>query len=200
MRTTCTLLMVALVLGAAVLVCGCTSLRGDNVQNQTPAGAPGENLTIDEVLVRDGNFSTFVRALDASRLEGLLTGPGPYTVFAPTDEAFSRLPPGTLDELFEDPKGNLAEALLYHVAPGEYPASEDATIATVQGSPIDLDATGESMTVNGAKVVRADIPAANGVIHAIDAVLLPPEITLPVINATATDTPTETGNTTNTTG
>ncbi|NQS77845.1 MAG: fasciclin domain-containing protein [Methanoculleus bourgensis] len=200
MRTTCTLLMVALVLGAAVLVCGCTSLREDNVQNQTPAGAPGENLTIDEVLVRDGNFSTFVRALDASRLEGLLTGPGPYTVFAPTDEAFSRLPPGTLDELFEDPKGNLAEILLYHVAPGEYPASEDATIATVQGSPIDLDATGESMTVNGAKVVRADIPAANGVIHAIDAVLLPPEITLPVINATATDTPTGTGNTTNTTG
>jgi uncharacterized surface protein with fasciclin (FAS1) repeats len=200
MRTTCTLLMVALVLGAAVLVCGCTSLREDNVQNQTPAGAPGENLTIDEVLVRDGNFSTFVRALDASRLEGLLTGPGPYTVFAPTDEAFSRLPPGTLDELFEDPKGNLAEALLYHVAPGEYPASTGGTIATVQGSPIDLDATGESMTVNGAKVVRADIPAANGVIHAIDAVLLPPEITLPVINATATDTPTETGNTTNTTG
>jgi uncharacterized surface protein with fasciclin (FAS1) repeats len=200
MRTTCTLLMVALVLGAAVLVCGCTSLREDNVQNQTPAGAPGENLTIDEVLVRDGNFSTFVRALDASRLEGLLTGPGPYTVFAPTDEAFSRLPPGTLDELFEDPKGNLAEALLYHVAPGEYPASEDATIATVQGSPIVLDATGEGMTVNGAKVVRADIPAANGVIHAIDAVLLPPEITLPVINETATDTSTETGNTTNITG
>jgi uncharacterized surface protein with fasciclin (FAS1) repeats len=86
------------------------------------------------------------------------------------------------------------------VAPGEYPASTGGTIATVQGSPIDLDATGESMTVNGAKVVRADIPAANGVIHAIDAVLLPPEITLPVINATATDTPTETGNTTNTTG
>ena len=192
--------MVALALGAAVLVCGCTSLREDNVQNQTPAGTPGENLTIDEVLARDGNFSTFVRALDASRLEGLLTGSGPYTVFAPTDEAFSRLPPGTLDELFEDPKGNLAEALLYHVAPGEYPASTGGTIATVQGSPIDLDATGESMTVNGAKVVRADIPAANGVIHAIDAVLLPPEITLPVINATATDTPTETGNTTNTTG
>ena len=200
MRTTCTLLMVALVLGAAVLVCGCTSLREDNVQNQTPAGTPGENLTIDEVLARDGNFSTFVRALDASRLEGLLTGSGPYTVFAPTDEAFSRLPPETLDELFEDPKGNLAEALLYHVAPGEYPASTGGTIATVQGSPIDLDATGESMTVNGAKVVRADIPAANGVIHAIDAVLLPPDITLPVINETATDTSTETGNTTNITG
>ncbi|GLI47086.1 fasciclin domain-containing protein [Methanoculleus bourgensis] len=200
MRTTCTLLMVALVLGAAVLVCGCTSLREDNVQNQTPAGTPGENLTIDEVLARDGNFSTFVRALDASRLEGLLTGSGPYTVFAPTDEAFSRLPLGTLAELFEDPKGNLAEILLYHVAPGEYPASEDATIATVQGSPIVLDATGEGMTVNGAKVVRADIPAANGVIHAIDAVLLPPEITLPVINETATDTSTETGNTTNITG
>ena len=192
--------MVALALGAAVLVCGCTSLREDNVQNQTPAGTPGENLTIDEVLARDGNFSTFVRALDASRLEGLLTGSGPYTVFAPTDEAFSRLPLGTLAELFEDPKGNLAEILLYHVAPGEYPASEDATIATVQGSPIVLDATGEGMTVNGAKVVRADIPAANGVIHAIDAVLLPPEITLPVINETATDTSTETGNTTNITG
>ena len=189
MRTTCTLLMVALVFGAAALVCGCTSIQGESDQNQTAAGTPvDEDLVgVDAVLVGDENFSVFVGALGAAGLEGMLAGPGPYTVFAPTDEAFDRLPPGTLDELFKDPKGNLAEILLYHVVPGAYPASAVAaneTLATVQGNPIAVDATGEGVTVNGALVVRTDIPAANGVVHAIDAVLVPPDVTLPVINET----------------
>ncbi len=206
MRTNYALIMTALAIGAAVLICGCTGPSGDGTRNQTN-GTPAEtsvdeSLAIDDVLIRDGNFSTFIHAMGAAGLEGTLAGPGPYTVFAPTDEAFSRLPDTVMEELFNDPKGNLAEILLYHMAPGNYVASEIATndtIATVQGNPIVVDATGDGVTVNGAEVVRADIPAANGIIHAIDAVMLPPEITLPVMNETATDT-TETGNTTNMTG
>ncbi|MCK9278629.1 MAG: fasciclin domain-containing protein [Methanoculleus sp.] len=191
MRTNYALLTTALVLGAAVLICGCTGLPGGDARNQTTsasAGVPvGENLTIDEVLVRDGNFSTFVQAIDAAGLEKTFTGPGPYTVFAPTDEAFSRLPDAVMEELFDDPKGNLAEVLLYHVAPGNCMASgiaANGTIATVQGSPIAVDATGGNVMVNDAEVIRADIPAANGVICAIDAVMLPPGMTETAVNVT----------------
>ncbi len=85
-------------------------------------------------------------------------------------------------ELIDDPKGILAETLLYHMAPGgRYTAAGIAandTVPTVQGSPIAVDAAGESVTVNGARIVRRDIPAANGVIHAIDAVMIPPDVIL----------------------
>lgn len=203
MRKIYTLLMTALVVGAAVFVCGCTSLRGDD-RNQTSAEMPaGANLTVVEVLNRDDNFSTFVWALGASKLEATLAGPGPYTVFAPTDEAFDRLPPGTLDDLLKDPKGNLAEVLLYHMTPGAYTASDVAsnkTIATLQGNPLAVGVTGGDVAVNGARVVRADIPAKNGVIHAIDTVLIPPEVTLQEGNEMAMNvTPSGTGDTTNTT-
>ncbi|MDD3934622.1 MAG: fasciclin domain-containing protein [Methanoculleus sp.] len=191
MQTNYAFFVIALVPGAAVLICGCTGLPGDAARNQTTsasAGVPvGENLTIDEVLVRDGNFSIFIQAIDAAGLEKTFAGPGPYTVFAPTDEAFSRLPDAVMEELFDDPKGNLAEVLLYHVAPGNYIASGIAandTIATVQGSPIAVDATGGNVMVNDAEVIRADIPAANGVIHAIGAVMLPPGMTETAVNVT----------------
>ncbi|MBA7473257.1 hypothetical protein ES707_08592 [subsurface metagenome] len=204
MQTNYALLITALVIGAAVLICGCTGLSGDDARNQTNGTPVGESLAIDEVLARDGNFSTLIHAIDAAGLEGTLAGPGPYTVFAPTDEAFSRLPDAVIEELFSDPKGNLAEILLYHMAPGNYMASGIATnntIATVQGNPVESTATSDGVTVNGAEVVRADIPAANGVIHAIDAVMLPPDITLPGMNETAANvTTTETGGTANTTG
>ncbi len=182
MRTISILLMVTL----TVLASGCTGLRGDGNLNRTMAGtlADGDLMTIDEILAGDDNHSAFVQALDASRLERLLAGPGPYTIFAPSDRAFSRLPSGMLDELMEDPKGNLAEILLYHVVPGEYPAPGNETITTAQGSPITLGATGEGMTVNGAGVVGNGIPATNGVIYTIDAVLIPPDIILPAVGET----------------
>ena len=116
MRTNYTLFISVLAIGAAVLICGCTGPQGDgglNRTNETPVG---------EVLARDGNFSAFIQALDAAGLEGTLAGPGPYTVFAPTDEAFSRVPETAMAELFDDPKGILAETLLYHMAPGRYTA------------------------------------------------------------------------------
>jgi len=192
MQTNCALFITVLAIGAAVLICGCTGLPGDGDQNrtnETPSETPAvENLTADEVLARDGNFSAFIHALDTAGLKGTLAGPGPYTVFAPTDEAFNRLPETMMEELFDDPKGNLAETLLYHIAPGRYAAAEIAandTVPTVQGNPIAVDAAGESLTVDGARVIRADIPAANGVIHAIDAVMIPPDVTLPPANETA---------------
>ncbi|HOI12293.1 MAG TPA: fasciclin domain-containing protein [Methanoculleus sp.] len=192
MQTNCALFISVLAIGAAVLICGCTGLPGDgdpNRTNDTPSETPAvENLTADEVLARDGNFSAFIHALDTAELKGTLAGPGPYTVFAPTDEAFNRLSETMMEELFDDPKGNLAETLLYHMAPGRYTAAEIAgndTVRTVQGNPIAVDAAGESLTVDGARVIRADIPAANGVIHAIDAVMIPPDVTLPPANETA---------------
>ncbi|WP_214083903.1 fasciclin domain-containing protein [Methanoculleus sp.] len=192
MRTNYVLFITVLAIGAAVLVCGCTGPTGGDAPNQTngtPAETPaGENLTIDEVVVRDGNFSILIQALDAAGLEGALTGPGPYTVFAPTDEAFGRLPETVMEELFDDPKGNLAEILLYHMAPDRYTASDLAandTIATIQGNPAAIGASGGKVTVNGAEVVRADMLAANGVVHAIDAVMIPPDVTLQAMNETA---------------
>ncbi|KLK88050.1 fasciclin [Methanoculleus sediminis] len=192
MRTNCALFITVLAIGAAVLICGCTGLPGGDGQNRTngtPSETPvGGSLTADEVLARDGNFSAFLHALDAAGLKGTLAGPGPYTVFAPTDEAFSRVPETMMDELFDDPKGNLAETLLYHMAPGRYTSAEitaNDTVPSIQGNPIGVAAGGESVTVDGARVIRADIPAANGVIHAIDAVMIPPDVTLSPTNETA---------------
>lgn len=201
MRTNHALFITILAIGAGVLICGCTGLTGDDAPdrtNGTPIEAPaGGSLTIGEVLARDGNFSTLIHAIDAAGLEGALAGPGPYTIFAPTDEAFGRLPDTAMEELFGDPKGNLAEILLYHMAPDEYTASgltANDTVATIQGNQVTVGDSGGNLAVNGAEVVRADIPAANGVIHAIDAVMIPPDVTLQAMNETVADvTATATG-------
>ncbi|MCK9298076.1 MAG: fasciclin domain-containing protein [Methanoculleus sp.] len=187
MQTNYALLITVLAIGAAVLICGCTDLPGDGDQNRTNETPAVENLTADEVLARDGNFSVFIHALDTAGLKGTLAGAGPYTIFAPTDEAFNRLSETVTEELFDDPKGNLAETLLYHMALGRYAAAEIAandTVPTVQGNPVSVDAAGGNVAVNGARVTRADIPAANGVIHAIDAVMIPPDVILPPANET----------------
>ncbi|MDV4343277.1 fasciclin domain-containing protein [Methanoculleus sp. YWC-01] len=187
MQTNYVLIITVLAIGATVLICGCMGLPGDGDQNRTNETPAVENLTADEVLARDGNFSVFIHALDTAGLKGTLAGAGPYTIFAPTDEAFNRLSETVTEELFDDPKGNLAETLLYHMAPGRYAAAEIAandTVPTVQGNPVSVDAAGGNVAVNGARVTRADIPAANGVIHAIDAVMIPPDVILPPANET----------------
>ncbi|MDD2473377.1 MULTISPECIES: fasciclin domain-containing protein [unclassified Methanoculleus] len=192
MRAKYALFIAVLVLGAAALACGCTDPSEDGDRNQTDGTAAatqmGVNLTIGEVLVGDGNFSAFTRAIDAAGLERVLAGPGPYTVFAPTDEAFSRLPEAVMQDLSNDPKGNLAEVLLYHMAPGTYTRAElatNGTIATVQGNSISVDADGKNITVNGVEIIRVDIQAINGVIHAIDTVMVPSGVTLSGQNETA---------------
>lgn len=190
MQATNVLWIIALAL-AAVLACGCTSPAEEPAANQTNETPTIENLSIAEVLDRDGNFTIFLMAFETARLTRTVDGQGPYTVFAPTDEAFGRFPDAVMDGLFNDPKGTLAEIVLYHMAPGRFTASDlaaNASIATVQGSPAVIGVADGEVTVGDATVVRADIPAANGIVHVVDRVMLPPDVTLPpepAENATA---------------
>ncbi len=129
--------------------------------------------------VKAGSFSTLAAALKAAGLIDTLKGEGPFTVFAPTDTAFARLPAGTVESLLEpENREKLAAILTYHVVPGRVYA-EDALAAkkagTVGGPPLRFASKGGAVRVNGATVVLADLDASNGVIHVIDSVLLPPE-------------------------
>jgi uncharacterized surface protein with fasciclin (FAS1) repeats len=136
-------------------------------------------------------FNTFVAALKAAGLVETLRSPGPFTVFAPTDAAFAALPPGTLDTLLADPTGALRSILLYHVVAGELYAaslSDGLTVYTVQGEPLSFSVSGDLARVNDAYIVTKDIQASNGVIHAIDAVLIPPSL-LPDPPGTGLPTP-----------
>jgi uncharacterized surface protein with fasciclin (FAS1) repeats len=134
--------------------------------------------TIVDVAVGNGSFTTLVAALKATDLVGALQGKGPFTVFAPTDAAFAKLPPGTLDALLKDPK-KLAAILTYHVVSGRVMGADvvkgnGAKPATLNGAPLDITVKGGKVYVNGAQVTTADVVASNGVIHVIDAVVLPP--------------------------
>ena len=129
---------------------------------------------IVETAVNAGTFNTLVKAVEATELLEILKSPGPYTVFAPTDEAFNNLPAGTLDALLQDiPK--LKRIVLYHVAFGDVRAEDLMQIeeaATVEGSIVAIE-SGEGIKVNDANVLKTDILTDNGVIHVIDGVLIP---------------------------
>ncbi len=133
---------------------------------------------VDSALA-DQRFSTLAAAIQAAGLVDTLKGKGPFTVFAPTDEAFAKLPAGTLDELLKpENKDTLIKILTYHVIPGRYNStslSSQTEIATVEGNTIDLQSDGNSLKVNDASVIVADVMARNGIIHAIDTVILPPK-------------------------
>ena len=134
--------------------------------------------TIVDVASGAGNFGTLVAAVTAAELVETLSGVGPFTVFAPTDEAFAALPAGVVDALLlPENKAVLAQILTYHVVSGKVMAADvtDSDVATVEGQTVKLS-TADGVTVNGAKVVTADVAASNGVIHAIDAVILPPGV------------------------
>ncbi len=123
-----------------------------------------------------GTFSTLLAAAEAAGLVDTLKGDGPFTVFAPTDDAFAALPAGTVEGLLADPAA-LAGILTYHVVPGKVMStdlSDDMMAATVNGADIMIDLDSGVM-VNDATVIAADIEASNGVIHVIDSVILPPE-------------------------
>ncbi|QBY02450.1 fasciclin domain-containing protein [Rhodophyticola sp. CCM32] len=144
-----------------------------------PAFADGHSMDIVDTAVNAGSFNTLVAAVQAAGLEDTLRGDGPFTVFAPTDEAFAALPEGTVENLLlEENRDQLVAILTYHVAPDSYPAAailgQDGRIPTVQGDDLAADGTGDGVTLNGSvNVTSADIMASNGVIHVIDAVLLP---------------------------
>ena len=136
---------------------------------------PGD---IVDVAAGAGSFNTLVAAVQAAGLVDALKGDGPLTVFAPTDEAFAALPAGTLDSLLKpENKDQLTAILLYHVVPGKVMSSDlkgTVNAETLQGSTVEVVASMGKVTVNGANVVSADVAASNGVIHVIDAVILPP--------------------------
>lgn len=124
------------------------------------------------------DLSTLVSAIEAAGLAEALSGEGPFTVFAPTNEAFEKLPEGTLEELLKPENANQLSAILtYHVVPQEALAADVASMteaSTLLGAPVSISAEGDAVMVNDATVTETDIEASNGVIHIIDTVLLPP--------------------------
>jgi uncharacterized surface protein with fasciclin (FAS1) repeats len=133
---------------------------------------------IVDTAVAAGSFKTLAKALAAADLVATLKGPGPFTVFAPTDEAFAKLPAGTLDNLLKpENKAMLVRVLTYHVVPGKVMAADVVKISStkaVSGDALSMKVAGGDVMVDKARVVKTDIAASNGVIHAIDHVLLPP--------------------------
>jgi uncharacterized surface protein with fasciclin (FAS1) repeats len=141
------------------------------------SAARAETKDIVDTAVGAGKFSTLVAAVKAAGLVDTLKGPGPFTVFAPTDEAFAKLPKGTVEDLLKpENKEKLAAILTYHVVPGKVMAADIAgkktNVKSVQGSELAVDAS-SGVKINDATVTTADIATSNGVIHVIDTVVMP---------------------------
>lgn len=133
-----------------------------------------------QTAVDAGQFKTLVAAVQAAGLGDALSGPGPFTVFAPTDEAFAKLPEGTVEDLLKpENREKLVAILTYHVIPGKVMAGDVAgkklSVETVQGDDLAVDAMSGGVMINGATVTAADIEASSGVIHVINEVVLPPQ-------------------------
>lgn len=178
----------------AVVVCATSVVRGDECPVAAAAKAKAasqahvtlvahqaETKDIVDTAVGAGSFKTLVAAVTAAGLVDTLKGKGPFTVFAPTDEAFAKLPKGTVESLLKpESKAKLVEILTYHVVPGKVLSADVVKLteaATVQGSKVKVKVDGGTVMIDGAKVVKTDILTSNGVIHVIDAVILPPEKT-----------------------
>jgi uncharacterized surface protein with fasciclin (FAS1) repeats len=153
-----------------------TSLALVGALAATPARAQQPKDVVDTA-VAAGSFTTLAKALTAADLVTTLKGPGPFTVFAPTDEAFAKLPAGTLDNLLRpENKDKLRRILIYHVVPGEVRAADVVKVPSakaVSGDTITIKVKDGKVHVNDANVTRADIKASNGVIHVIDTVIVP---------------------------
>lgn len=142
-----------------------------------PAFAADKDIV--DTAVGAGDFKTLAAALEAADLVATLKGEGPFTVFAPTDAAFAKLPAGTVENLLKpENKAQLAAILTYHVVPGKVMAADVVGLdeaKTVNGKMIDVEVEGKTVKVNDATVTATDVTASNGVIHVIDQVILPPE-------------------------
>jgi len=142
------------------------------------AGVRAADKDIVDTAISAGQFKTLAAALGAADLVGTLKGNGPFTVFAPTDEAFAKLPAGTVENLLKpENKDQLTAILTYHVVPGRVMAADAIKLKqakTVNGRSFNIKKDGDSVIVNDAKVTTSDITASNGVIHVINSVILPP--------------------------
>jgi len=164
-------------LAAVALVVSACSTAASPTPAPTPTPAPAGDIVV--VATDAGVFGTLLKAATAAELVETLQSEGPFTVFAPTDEAFAALPEGTLESLLADTEA-LKKVLLYHVVEGKVTSDQIVgmtTATSVEGSPIAISVKDDTVYLNdSAKVVTADVMASNGVIHIIDAVLLPPEM------------------------
>ncbi len=157
--------LAALICAVAVLLTGLTTT------------AQAQDKDIVDTAVAAGNFKTLATALTEAGLIDTLKSGGPFTVFAPTDEAFAKIPKAKLEALLKD-KAALTKVLTYHVIKGKVPAAQVVTlngksVATVEGSTVKVTVKGDKVMVNNANVVKTDIMASNGVIHVIDTVIMP---------------------------
>lgn len=185
--------------GAVLLAVGLAACSSTTSQTSTSSASVGASSsispeagmmsapagTIVDIASGTPELSTLVTAVGAAGLVDTLNGAGPLTVFAPTDEAFAALPAGVLDALLmPENKDTLAKILTYHVVPGKVMAADvtDGSVATVEGQLVTLS-TSNGVTVDGATVVTPDIEASNGVIHVIDAVILPPDVDISSLSA-----------------
>ncbi len=170
------------------LLVGAAVMKSRHVYRQRwdcekPATAPKGLKDIVDTALAAGSFKTLVKALLATDLDETLKGDGPFTVFAPTDEAFAKLPAGTLEDLLKpENKGKLSGILTYHVIPAKLTAAEltktadvikTRAVKTVNGQLLSVNLEDDNVMVDKAKVVKTDIDCGNGVIHVIDSVLLP---------------------------
>ncbi len=175
------LLILAMVVGACAPAATPTPMPTATpmpMPTATPMPEPTEApQTIVDIAVADGRFTTLVQAVQAAGLAETLAGEGPFTVFAPTDEAFAKLPAGTIEALLADPE-QLRNILLYHVVSGKVMSEQAKTLSAAEmlnGDKVTIKAEMDKLMINDSQVVLADIEAANGVIHVIDTVLLPPQ-------------------------
>jgi uncharacterized surface protein with fasciclin (FAS1) repeats len=155
---------------------GAAAIAALTLAASMPAVRAQEKDIVDTA-VAAGSFKTLAAALQAAGLVDTLKGKGPFTVFAPTDEAFAKLPKGTVEDLLKpENKAKLTAILTYHVVPGAVTASQVTKLReakTVNGQSVKVSATGGAVMIDGARVVKTDIRASNGVIHVIDSVILP---------------------------
>jgi uncharacterized surface protein with fasciclin (FAS1) repeats len=155
-----------------------------NAQHATPSAkkvAQTSKANIVQVAVANGSFKTLVAAVKAAGLVDTLSGKGPFTVFAPTDAAFAKLPKGIVETLLKpENKAALVKVLTYHVVSGKVLAKDikagSVLVPTVEGGLIKVTKSNKGVVIDGSKVVAADVKASNGVIHVIDTVLIPPDL------------------------
>ena len=190
------LIVILMILFVGILIAGCTTQPAAPVATPAPTVVPTvaapEVRGCYAIIADDPQFSVLGTALKAAKLDAALNGPGPVTVFAPTDDAFKKLPEGTVATLLKEPEGQLKQILLNHVVDGTALMAVEVTklrdAKTMQGAVLVVNTT-DGVTIGGAKVTRTDIVCKNGVIHIIDRVLLPP-VTVKTPTPTPTPAPT----------
>jgi uncharacterized surface protein with fasciclin (FAS1) repeats len=190
--------VVLAILFIGILLAGCTSQPPAPVVTPTPTPVPTplpttapQLKTCYAIVADDPQFSVLGAALKASKLDAALSGNGPFTILAPNDAAFAKLPNGTVASLLKAPEGDLKQILLNHVIDNKTLLAVDVVkvgeAKTMQGTVVKINNTADGVTIGGAKVTKTDIVCSNGVIHVIDRVILPP---VEVKTATPTPTPT----------